>query len=127
MRRDIKKLESHNTELELEQDKSTKRIALLENEVTKFHMNTRRKWLERDGLAIRRRFIDCYKRDILHLSKYHGTQAITAKNSIAHDENVISHAFVFDHDARTDYSIYISLYEFNCQQVLNYDEHFLSD
>ncbi len=43
MRRDIKKLKSHNTELELEQDKFKKRIALLENEVIKFDMNIGRK------------------------------------------------------------------------------------
>ncbi len=127
MRRDIKKLKSHNTELELEQDKFKKRIALLENEVIKFDMNIGRKWLEKGDLAIRRRFIDCYKRDILHLSRYHEIRIITAENSVAHDENVISDAFVFDHDVRTDYFIYISLYEFNYQQVLNYDERFLSD
>ncbi len=48
----------------------------------------------------RRRFIDCYKRDILKLPNYKFSEAIKAENIVAHNENAMTDAYMFRNDRR---------------------------
>lgn len=67
-------------------------------------------------LAIRRRFIDVYKRDVR--SSIRGSKAIQIGNSLAHEGDVVVDAYLYTRDHRTDESVFCELYGLGVNQVL---------
>ena len=68
-------------------------------------------------LAIRRRFLDLYKRDVMKEVKI--SKAIHDGNLVAHEGDAIGDAVLFNRDQRTDLRIYWELYGLSCDQVLD--------
>ncbi len=69
-------------------------------------------------LAIRRRFLDVYKRDVKGLETHTGTRAIKEGNVAAHQGDAIGDATLFERDKRTDRRIFCDLYGLDPAQVL---------
>lgn len=94
------------SELKNESAKHGHKIAVHEKEMARLRVEMEGNWLRDDRLAIRRRFIDCYKRDISKLLESHQSKAIKAGNMIAHQVSSISDAYLFKNDNRMDYQTY---------------------
>ncbi len=71
-------------------------------------------------LSIRRRFLDVYKRDVKEMRGLQGSNAIREGNLAAHEGDAIGDAMLFDHDTRTDRSLYRELYGLDDRQVLEF-------
>lgn len=100
------------------------RTAMNEGELTRLRMEMELRWLQGDALAIRHRFIDHYKRDVLCLSGLKGTYAIKTRNVVAHHSNAISDALLFKYDDRSYLTTYTNLNGFYFTQVLEYCKKF---
>ncbi len=89
-------------------------IASLEKQVSRLSQSS-------EGyLAIRRRFLDVYKRDIKGMEEVKGNKAIREGNIIAHEGDALGDAALFDRDQRTDRRVYRELYGLDHQQVLEF-------
>ncbi|KAL9102285.1 MAG: hypothetical protein Q9163_002554 [Psora crenata] len=96
------------------------KFAVLEKQIGSMRLEGEGGWLQEEALAIRRRFIDCFKRDVLKLPEYERTNAIKVGNRVAHHGNAVSDAYLFKHDNRMDIQTYSQLYGFQYPQVLQY-------
>ena len=74
-------------------------------------------------LAIRRRFLDVYKRDIKSMEELRNPRAIRNGNVVAHEGDALSDAVVFDRDRRSDRSTFRELYGLEYGQVLEFCEY----
>ena len=96
------------------------RIARLGRETAMLRQEAADARLHDGALAIRRRFFDCYKRDVLNMPEVQHTQNIIASNKVAHCGNAFTDAYLFEHDRRKDASIFSQLYGFEYSLVLAY-------
>jgi hypothetical protein len=108
------------TELRNTQELNERKFALLKNELTQLRWENEGRWLRDDGLAIRRRFLDAYKRDMLNMTRFQGSRAINEGDKAGHHGNAISDAYVFKIDNCMDHTTYTQLYGFSFSQVLRY-------
>ena len=69
-------------------------------------------------LAIRRRFLDVYKRDVRGLETHRGVRAIKEGSAAAHQGDAIGDATFFERDKRTDRIVFRDLYGLDPVQVL---------
>lgn len=116
----LEQLTDLQREMRTSREKNENKFAILEKEMARLRLEVEGRWLQEEALAIRRRFIDCFKRDVLKLPDYQRTDAIKAGNMIAHHGNAISDAYLFQHDNRMDFQTYSQLYGFQFPQVLKY-------
>lgn len=54
-------------EMRTSREKNENKFAILEKEMARLRLEVEGRWLQEEALAIRRRFIDCFKRDVLKL------------------------------------------------------------
>ncbi|KAL9123561.1 MAG: hypothetical protein Q9217_007016, partial [Psora testacea] len=120
----LEQLADLQREMKTSREKNEHRFALLEKEIVRLRLEVEGRWLQEEALAIRRRFIDCFKRDVLKFPEYQRTDAIKAGNIVAHYGNAISDAYLFKHDNRMDFQTYSQLYGFQFEQVLKYCKKF---
>ena len=116
----LEQLTDLQREMRITRERNRNKCAILEQEMARLRLEVEGSWLQEEALAIRRRFIDCFKRDALKLPEYQGTDAIKAGNMIARDGNPISDACLFQHDNRMDFQTYSQLYGLQFPQVLKY-------
>lgn len=64
-------------------------------EIARLRLEVEGRWLQEQTLAIRRRVIDCFQREVLKWPEFQQTKAIKAGNVIAHHGNAVNDAYLF--------------------------------
>ncbi|KAI4099717.1 MAG: hypothetical protein L6R37_005827 [Teloschistes peruensis] len=104
----LKHVESRVTALETENKSQNTRLELLELDSLRYY-------------AIRRRFIDVFKRDHLDATVFRhppGNDMINFRDEIAHDADVVADALLFEYDKRPDGYTFRRLYGLDLRHVL---------
>lgn len=92
-----------------------------QNEITSLKGQVGRLIQSSEGyLAIRRRFLDVYQRDIKGNEELKGSKAIQTGNLGAHEGDALGDAVLFEHDGRSDRRLYRELYGLDFGQVLEF-------
>ena len=69
-------------------------------------------------IAIRRRFIEVFKRDVNGSKDFKNSTAIQNGNIVAHEGDALTDAMIYENDQRTDARVYRQLYGLHHTQVL---------
>ncbi|KAI4107971.1 MAG: hypothetical protein L6R37_001253 [Teloschistes peruensis] len=105
---DIAYVKSKLNELKTQNENIDARITCLELRSPRF-------------LAVRRRFLDVFERELLHFPApwvHTGNAGINSANDMAHGGNAVADALVFEMDHRRDFYTYRMLYGLDHVQVL---------
>ncbi|MCJ1479633.1 hypothetical protein MMC13_008319 [Lambiella insularis] len=113
MKQELMILKSWKDKKTIEDGQAQKRLLLLESRLRQLTSASD------SYMAIRRRFFDTYKRDVLKMTEFRSTKAIQAGNAHAHNGDSVTDALLFKSDSRQDRSIYRDLYGLDYQSVLD--------
>lgn len=112
-------IEDEITALKAKDTKRAAETSQLQKEMLSTRKDVKRLEQNCEGyLAIRRRFLDVYKRDVIGLETHTGTRAIKEGNVAAHQGDAIGDATLFERHKRTDRRIFCDLYGLDPAQVL---------
>jgi len=111
------------TDLRARMTRMEEKVAQLDKEVAKIPRlevdMARLRGLSEGYLRIRERFLDVFRRDVLHDSSAQRLQTITAGNSAAHDADAVADALVYEYGRRRDTRLLTRIYGLGHDQILS--------